>query len=100
MVKSFWGSNVSRQLSMCVKWSMRESKNAKHAKNALSHYHKKAHSNVIYAKNCDFDNYASAIYYRDYMILQKIVTNRDFSLENRINSQFLLHFLHKNHDFS
>ena len=53
-------------ISMCDKWSMQESKNAK---NALSHFSQKNSVVLmpIYAKNCNFDNYARAIYYHNFL---------------------------------
>ena len=48
-------------LSMCDTGSMPESKNAKNAKMHYAISHEKSRYNVIYAKNCDFNTYISAI---------------------------------------
>ena len=56
----------------------------------LAFFVEKSHSNEIYVvKNCDFDIYARAIYYRNFVILQKlqlIMIFCDFSQKNCIYS--------------
>ena len=56
-------------------------------------------STEFYVKNHNCDNYASAIYYCDYDILQKIVINCDFS-QFLVRKPYLLAVvLHTNCDF-